>query len=681
MNRAMFSGVAGMKTHQTRMDVIGNNIANVNTYGYKSQRAVFSDIFYQTLMGASQGTASRGGRNPSTIGYGSTLASIQTMMSQSSMQSTGFGLDVAITGEGFLQVMDPDGNIFYTKAGLLDYDANGYLVDINGNFVLGSTDVNGAPNTQKIKLDNAGAVSPASPSGSQKTQGITYTLTASNNTKEGNVGVTITSGDLPIGQKASAIITETGSIIVQLNAGEVFATLSELNAEINKAIVLANNNQPHTGGTFTLAMTDENGADASSKFSSSTTPAASSNLTGVNFFGTAQIIGVSPNFAGHGSLAFSGRYTAGGDLVVTAAATNGKTFSATITQAQLANAGTYTLTGAAGDGNLTMSLPSLTTLLTDLGGITEAALAANINTYLSGALPGNTVTAGTTTGGLTGEQIAVNNFDVIPGKITGFPAAGFNFKETSNDFAGSGAVTAFGLTFDDSSGAGAWLVSMTIGGVAYSGTVPETAAGSSLMLKGPAGDSFTLTIPRYVDMNALNDTVNGHTPPVMGDSVDLMANGNPPYTGGTATTAIPSSNLGLSSVGFNLTGGTVGGLITLDQLSSINIGADGTVSVSHPDKGTMSVGKVSLANFANPRGLIQSGTNYFSETINSGKPVLCDPGSGGTGDLKANALEMSNVDLAQEFADMIVTQRGFQANTRIISVSDQMLEELVNLKR
>jgi flagellar hook protein FlgE len=137
----------------------------------------------------------------------------------------------------------------------------------------------------------------------------------------------------------------------------------------------------------------------------------------------------------------------------------------------------------------------------------------------------------------------------------------------------------------------------------------------------------------------------------------------------------------LGSIGFTLAGGTEGGVITLDQLTSISIGADGSVSVSHPEKGTSTVGKVSLANFANPRGLLQEGTNYYSATVNSGSPVLCDPGTGGTGALKANSLEMSNVDLSQEFADMITTQRGFQANTRVITVSDTMLEELINLKR
>ncbi len=812
MNRAMFSGVAGMKTHQTRLDVIGNNIANVNTYGYKAQRAVFSDVFYQTLNGASQGTASRGGTNPSTVGYGSSLASIQTQMSQSSMQNTGFGLDVAITGEGFLQVMDADGNIFYTKAGLLDYDANGYLVDINGNFVLGATDVNGKPNTQKIKLDSTGAVSPSAPKAVQEINGITYTLTASSNTKDGNVGISLSSGQLPIGEKAKAIISSSGSITVQLNANETFASLTELNTEINKAIVLANNNQPHAAGTFTLTMTDSNGDDASGKFSG-TIPAGLTGgpgASGASFLGGATVTGISADFAGNGALNFSGSYNAAtGEMVLMATAANGKVYSVTIPDSTLSTTGPHTVTlngvgGAA--GSITMSVPDKASMIANTVGESEANLAANIGTYLaagthnytisSGALNGTTATANSllggalinslgpnfsgvdgalsfsgsftpggdliiqatdnggnvysatisysaliagssspilelsppqtddnismsipslatiitntvgtaesnlstsfgtylsnhsyaatsskTNNGLTGAEIAVANYDVTPGKITGFPVANFKFEGTSNDFTGSGDVTGFGLTYGSAGGVNSWTVALTIDGVVYSGTFPETAVGSSLLLKGPGGDSIQLGVPSFSYINSLYETANG-APPTASSTLNLMTDVTPPYAAGnTVTPSIPSSNLGLSSVGFNLSGGTVGGPITLDQLTSISVGNDGTISVSHPEKGTVSVGKVSLANFANPRGLLQEGTNYYSETVNSGKAVLCDPGTGGTGGLKANSLEMSNVDLSQEFADMITTQRGFQANTRVITVSDTMLEELINLKR
>ena len=119
----------------------------------------------------------------------------------------------------------------------------------------------------------------------------------------------------------------------------------------------------------------------------------------------------------------------------------------------------------------------------------------------------------------------------------------------------------------------------------------------------------------------------------------------------------------------------------MDQLTNITIGTNGVVTVAHPDKGVVIAGKVSLANFANPSGLQLQGNNYFAETANSGEPQLTDPGSGGTGSLKNSTLEMSNVDLSEQMAEMITTQRGFQANSRIITITDTMLEELINLKR
>jgi flagellar hook-basal body protein len=689
----MFSGVAGMKTHQTKLDVIGNNIANVNTYGYKAQRAIFSDIFYQTLNGASQGTANRGGTNPSTVGYGSTLASIQTQMSQSSMQNTGFGLDVAITGEGFLQVMDADGNVFYTKAGLLDYDANGYLVDINGNFVLGATDASGKPNTQKIKLDSGGAVSPASSAVTQGINGVMYTMTASSNTKEGNVLISLTSGQLPIGEKAKAVISSSGAITVQLNASEVFSSLTELNNEINKAITLANNNQQHVGGVFTLTMTNSAGDDLSSRFTA-TTPASLTGATAGSFslLGGAEVTEVSADFAASGTVSFSGSFTpgAGGNLTLNAVV-GGKTYTVTIPYADIDGTGDYTavLSGAAGEGSLKMSIPKLDDMAANLG-VAKAALEADLANaalfpnYVDASTHSYATTAAVTSVGLTGEQITLDNYDVTPGTITGFPVANFKLESTSNDFTGSGAISAFGLTYDDAGGVKSWTVAMNIDGKIYSGTIPETAVGSSLLLKGPAGDSIQLGIPSFSYINTLYSNANGGVQPAAGDDLDLMdsAQVDPPFaTGNTAQPALASRNLGLASTGFTLTGGTEGGPITLDQLTSIAIGTDGSVSVSHPEKGTTTVGKVSLANFANPRGLLQEGTNYYSETVNSGKAVLCDPGTGGTGGLKANSLEMSNVDLSQEFADMITTQRGFQANTRVITVSDTMLEELINLKR
>ncbi|MFR3755147.1 MAG: flagellar hook-basal body complex protein [Enterocloster sp.] len=119
MLRSLFPAVSGMKAHQTKLDVIGNNIANVNTYGFKSSRARFQDVYYQTLQSATGGDNNKGGTNASQVGYGAQLGGVDLDMGRSALQSTGRPMDVAITGEGFFQVMDSDGNIFYTRAGNL----------------------------------------------------------------------------------------------------------------------------------------------------------------------------------------------------------------------------------------------------------------------------------------------------------------------------------------------------------------------------------------------------------------------------------------------------------------------------------------------------------------------------------------------------------------------------------
>ena len=518
MNRAMFSGVAGMKSHQTKMDVIGNNIANVNTYGFKSQRAVFSDIYYQTLRSGSTGTANRGGVSPSTVGYGSTLAGTQTQMSQSSMQNTGFGLDVAITGEGFLQVMDADGNIFYTKAGMLDYDSNGYLTDINGNFVLGSATADGDPGSQKIRLTNVGAVPAQAASVTQSINGIEYTIKASNSDKAGNVSITMTSSEaLPAGQDVVASISNTGAITLTFNAYSKFDDWNKLNDAINKAITEANNGVQHKGGTFTIS-------------------------------------------------------------------------------------------------------------------------ASNPDVLTNGGQ------------GLTGAQLIGGNFGVDLGSVTGmddgvFGDAGMVVEKVSTDFAGTGNGT-FSATYADASGE--WTIKLQIGGTTYEGKLGKDTLSSSILLKAPDGSYVQVSNPGYDKFNAAYAAANpgGQNPPTGNPTWANGNNGaNPVFTPST-----PSKDLGFGSYPFVLQGGTAGGAVTLDEMN-VAIGTDGSVVVSNSEIGDVTVGRITLANFANPSALAAAGNNYFTASANSGEPQLAEPGQNGTGALKTSALEMSNVDLSAEFAD------------------------------
>lgn len=128
MMRSLFAGVSGMQNHQTRMDVIGNNVSNVNTTGFKRGRVNFQDMISQQLSGAAKPTAEVGGINPKEVGLGVTTASIDTIFTQGNLQSTGVSTDIAIQGNGFFVLKNGE-ETFYTRAGTFGVDQNGTLVN------------------------------------------------------------------------------------------------------------------------------------------------------------------------------------------------------------------------------------------------------------------------------------------------------------------------------------------------------------------------------------------------------------------------------------------------------------------------------------------------------------------------------------------------------------------------
>jgi flagellar hook protein FlgE len=152
----MYSAVTGLKSHQTMMDVIGNNIANVNTPGFKSSRVLFKDMYYETISDASGPSPNMGGKDPSQIGYGAIVASIQINNTKCGYQQTSRPLDMYIAGEGYFTINDPTGGMSYSRVGAFEFDTDGNLIDSNGNFVMGMT-VSGDPPTvtlDKIQVAN-----------------------------------------------------------------------------------------------------------------------------------------------------------------------------------------------------------------------------------------------------------------------------------------------------------------------------------------------------------------------------------------------------------------------------------------------------------------------------------------------------------------------------------------------
>ncbi len=513
MLRSLYSGVSGLTAHQTKMDVIGNNIANVNTYGFKSSRVTFSDIYYQNIRNATAGSSTVGGNNPSQVGYGVTVGTIDTVMSRSGFQMTDSGLDLAIAGEGFFQVQDKVGNRYYTRAGILAIDNYGNLVDAKGNFVLGIT---GDPTGQAASTDRIQIIVPnvtdASSSATKQLLGSTVSINATEVGDKGNITINFVHGTPPTATMSGDNLTVT------FDQKAKYDDLASLQSAIDEAI--RNGGVTLPTGALTM-MVEPAPAD---------TAAASTNYV---TFGT----------------------TDADKLTITAGA-KGK------------------------DGNA------------------------------------------------------------------------INIKYKTLD----------------------------------SGTASAEWDGDTLVFSLVKTDSYTAS-----DLQALADAANAAAGIAAGEIKDLTFSG--------LTNAVTGSDLASKPIklgnGDNtyyeniagmlgtikLDGGRTAAEQTVGNLSSLAIGSDGVISATHSVHGQMVLGRIDLVTFDNPSGLEEAGDSYFQQTVASGQPRICQAGYNGSGDIVSSALEMSNVDLAQEFADMITTQRGFQANSRIITTSDELLQELVNLKR
>lgn len=566
MIRSLYSGVAGLKTQQTKMDVIGNNIANVGTYGFKSDRATFKDVYYQTTQTATASTGNTGGTNAKQIGYGNLVGSIDTNTKTSAMSSTGYGLDIAIAGEGFLQVMGADGNIMYTKAGMLDIDAEGNLVDVNGNFVLGvnGSDTTLPPSSQKIQvalpyLDaNAASVN-------TMINNKDYTITASNPTNKGNVSFTfVQSSSLPAGQKMSAKISGD-SITVTVNSNETFADIDAVNTALNDAIKAANGGVEHPAGEFTIDMAPE-----------FTTALKGSELVSSDFSYVPGTVDLENGLKNMFKIESVGEG--------------------------------FTGTDGSAPGNPAATPPVAATP-------SSAAFSATLH------------------------HDATANEDTLTIKI--------------GDYVGT-------VTKDHLSSAGDILMTRT---TTDNTTTPPTVTNYP-------EDNFVISYPSMATFKsqAGNPNANG----------DYVINGTQNVK---MSESEESKCLGLGQTAFKLSGGTEGGEQTVANLTSISIDQNGRLIGVHDIYGIVELGRIDLATFANPAGLQKVGSTYFEESLNSGEARIVQAGTEGTGQIMASTLEASNVDLSNEFSDMIMTQRGFQASSRVITVSDTMLEELINLKR
>lgn len=657
MVKSLYSGVTGLKTHQQRMDVIGNNIANVNTTGFKTSVTTFSTVYYQTKKAASGTTATLGGTNPRQVGYGVKMNTTTPNMTQSGFTFSDSIYDMAIDGEGFFQLMDGAGNVFYSRAGIFNVDEYGYLVDANGYHVLGvSGDSTSQPGSSEIIRITVPETEAKCSSATKNVNGTNVTISVSAPSDNTNMSVTFTNAEYPYATYSNGILNIFFDMTQQYESDVAFE------AAIQTAIKAGGITLPddvelkfefETIPDDPEAKIASNSVDAwnykttsasgekywSYTYTSPTTPATTETKTAQLAFDTAD-------------LAQNGKtVTIEWNDALTATKVEGPTVDA---------AGVVT-----GDWKLTLCPNSTSSEINDQIKAYIEAKAAEV--------PSVTVPSLTCTKFIMPADSA--NRDAAIAAIGGT----INLQGTE---AGSLGVTV------EATEAGEYANNYKIV-FAYSSSYDNTKAVWD-------ENTLTITVCNNTTLQDINDLVekvaNGDDKKILKFSGMAELNG----MNAAAREALFGGNPSLSLGGgedsfytevakylttFGLTDGRSGSAQSYKDLESVTVQTDGTIIGLHSVHGYITLGRIDIATFDNPNGLDQAGGTMFAETVASGAAKVEVAGSNGAGELVSGALEMSNVDLAQEFTDMITTQRGYQANSRVITTSDTMLEELLSLKR
>lgn len=467
MVRALYSGVAGLINHQVRMDVLGNNIANVNTIGFKKDRVVFQDIISQMMSGASRPSEDRGGVNSKQIGLGMAIAAIDKIMTQGAVQTTGKNTDVAIMGEGFF-IEKKGAQTFFTRAGNFGIDKDKYLVN--------------PANGYRVQ----GWVAETLPDG---------TSTINVSTQPGDIIV-------PIGDKMAAKETTTIQFKSNINSNTAIPIdpMNPTDEERTRGLVHVTSIKAYDSKGNTHDVVLEFNKVSENRWR----------------------VAVKVPDAIEGS-----------------------------TRVDVGN--------PTPDGNNTFF----------------------VNFDNRGSLVSVEDGTGTNRDILNQGKLSLN--------------AIFNVDDGTTDAAGN-----------------------------------------------PIGVQQTVRL----DLGTVG-----------------QYDGITQFASETTTKAIDQNGYGMG------------------YLESFQINDRGTVIGTYSNGVRKELSQIALATFVNSAGLEKTGDTNFVETVNSGMANIGPAGLAGKGVMVAGALEMSNVDLSQEFTDMIVTQRGFQANSRTITTTDTMLEEVLRLKR
>lgn len=762
MLRSMFSGLSGLRNHQVGLDVIGNNISNVNTVGYKSSRIQFTELLSQTIRGAASPIDSgRGGTNPIQVGLGVGTSAIDVSHSQGNLESTGSMSDLAIQGNGFFILSDGNAEA-YTRSGAFSFDANGNMSHANGMKVMGWTaDATGTidrnssiqamtiPVGQTISANPTAQITYAHNLDSRSNMLGTPTLATGNSANVERVYGKYTGSTNAVDNSGNAFpisdVIGTHYINVQsethtgmkntLNGTETLAAQGVTQTDIDNfrvvvdgvshSLTLSNGVSSTVNEVISAINSQVTGVTAEL---SNNSIKLTRNRAGLQFSVSAKDIndydagasnwkttGIAANFFGGGS----GKWAIHAKTV---GAKSGLTTTDTLGGLNNANNLTLTVNGAPQTFNL---VAAGVTAATTISGLIQKFNSWAQGIYGSGD---NAVFMGLDINGSL--YVADNSHDtagyVSIADANAASAAGIAdlFFSDVADWGADGTTSGktsvsatISHSYEETDGGGTHIVPLSfsngdatitgLDGVNIIGATPDGFKTGTMVLKTVPADTHV------VSTSVFDSLGNSHT-------VSLTLTRTANNTWGWTASGIDTTGSGTLTFDSNgaiqsgassgtITVGAQGGASSLsitpdfssitqyaDQstmvhvkqdgypngaLSTYSIDSNGTILGIYTNGLNQSIGQIAIAAFNNPGGLIKISDSMFMASNNSGSAQVGSASSGGRGALSAGTLEMSNVDVAQEFANMIIYERGFQANSKVISSGDDMLQTLVNMKR
>ncbi len=726
MLRSLYSSISGLRNHQVRLDVVANNIANVNTTGFKAGRVTFEESMAQLLKGSSRPPGNSGGTNPMQVGLGMSVGSIDTILTQGNLQSTGQITDLAIEGRAYFTYSNGEGR-FYSRNGALQMDSTGKLVCPTNGFIL-----------QGMMADSAGLYPP---------------------------GTAIDDIRIPYGEKAPASATTEVGYSSNLDSdSEGLGTVLHTNrflhvGELDDYLVDlfdANGNDLgiQAGDNLTFSCIDGNNPGATITNTPPFTVTATSSLQDLEtaletFLNNAGIVDANNSI----DVAYD---TTTGDMTVDLSSCGP---TCTINNLTIRS---DRPTSASFVTNLFSWGPSITTATGQNSSIGLVRSPADSNDYLvnifdaagnalgleddggladvitiNGAVGGNTITPYTLT---YDSDIAGGTATTVQDLLTAIQAA-FNLPDTDGTYADNPSVE---INPSPESGGDARIpegaivirgqpglafalsnVSVSANNADQDNTAPTRFVANMIMTEVQSARDYgqhSTSITVYDesgDSHVMTTTFTHSGTPgewfweikLSGDEQIVGGNTGHLYFGQDGSVAAISFDDGSVAFSFDPMNGSNIVTIHLDvggpgdftgitqfrspmttaareqdgypmgKLAEISIDEYGEISGVYTNGVTKSIARIYVAEFNNPAGLLKKGDSMYVESNNSGEGVMLRPGVGTSSQIKPGALEMSNVELASEFTTMITTQRGYQANARVITTSDELLQELVQLVR